>query len=265
MTAYIVGAGSTTLGRHLESSVSDLAGDALREALDDADLAVNQIGAAFYANTRQGVMEGQHGIRGQVALRPHGIEGVPIINTDNACASSAFAVSLGCAYLEAGMADVVVAVGAEKMWYPDKTDRMYEAFLGSWDVARADEVVANLAKLAESTPLPDGVVDVQPASVFMSVYAALTRQYMALYGVTQEHLAYTASKSFAFGSLNPKAQRKRTRSPEEVLADDLVAWPLTKSMCAPISDGAGALVLVSDRGQRSCPFGAGAYVSISYR
>lgn len=247
MTSFIVGVGTTAVGRHPYLSVGELAGLAVRDAVTDAGIDIGGIEAAFYANTRQGVMEGQHGIRGQVALRPLGIEGVPIINTDNACASSAFAVSLACAALDAGTADVAVAVGAEKMWYPDRSDRMYEAFLGSWDVAHAEETAARLARVAEGTPLPEGVDDHEPASVFMAVYAAMARQYMAQWGVTSEQLAHVAAKSFSHGTLNPKAMRRRARSPEEVLADELVAWPLTKSMCAPISDGAGALLLVSER------------------
>lgn len=247
MTAHIVGVGMTPLGRHEASSVSALSGVAVQAALADAGLEVPDIEAAYYANTRHGVMEGQHGIRGQVALRPLGLEGIPIVNTDNACASSGFALGLACQALDAGAIDVALVVGAEKMWYSGETKRMYEAFLGSWDVANAEETAQSLLPIANSTLLPPGVEDVRPDSVFMSVYAAITRQYMNQWDLSVEHLAIVASKNFDHGALNPMAQRRRRRTVEEVLADDLVAWPLTKSMCAPISDGAGALVVVSDR------------------
>jgi len=70
---------------------------------------------------------------------------------------------------------------------------------------------------------------------------------MASYGLTQGQMAAVTAKNFDHGAENPRAQRQRRRSTDEVLADKLVAWPLTRSMCAPISDGAGALVVCSDR------------------
>lgn len=247
MTVHVVGVGMTPLGRHYDQSVTDLSGTAVHAALADAELDVGDIQLAVYANTRQGVMEGQHGIRGQVALRPLGIEGIPLINTDNACASSAYALAIAGYALDAGAADVALVVGTEKMWFEGRKDKMYEAFLGSWDAANAEETAASLLKIAESTPLPEGVVDVTPDSVFMAVYAAITRQYMHDWGLTPHQLAAVASKNFDHGALNPMAQRRRRRSIDEVLDDKLVAWPLTRSMCAPISDGSGALVVVSDR------------------
>jgi acetyl-CoA acetyltransferase len=247
LSVHVVGAAYTPLGRHIETSVEDLTAEAVRGALADADADVEAIEYAVFANTRQGAMEGQHGIRGECALRPLGLGGIPIVNTDNACASSGFAAGLAFAALEAGVADVALAVGTEKMWYPEELDRMYAAFLGSWDVRQIDATTERLLSLAERTPLPEGVADERPDSIFMAVYAALARQYMALYGTTVEEFAAVAAKNFGHGALNPRAQRRRERTTEEVLADKLVAWPLTRSMCAPISDGAGALVLVSDR------------------
>ena len=101
---FVVGAGMTPLGKHYGLSVKDLTAQAVRAALADAGCEISQIEAAWFANTRWGIFEGQHNVRGQVALRPLGIENVPIFNTDNACASSSAAFNLACAYLRAGMA-----------------------------------------------------------------------------------------------------------------------------------------------------------------
>ena len=88
MSVHIVGAGMTALGKHPDRSVRQLTSDAVRAALTDAGLDRDAIEAAWFCNTRQGALEGQHGIRGQAALRAMGFEGIPIFNTDNACASS---------------------------------------------------------------------------------------------------------------------------------------------------------------------------------
>ena len=69
---YIIGIGMTPLGKHTERSVKQLTAHAVSGALEDACLAVADIGAAWFCNTRQGALEGQHGIRGQSALRAYG-------------------------------------------------------------------------------------------------------------------------------------------------------------------------------------------------
>jgi acetyl-CoA acetyltransferase len=80
-------------------------------------------------------------------------------------------------------------------------------------------------------------------SPFMDVYGFAARQHMKKYGSTIEQLAIIASKNHFHSSLNPNAQYTFTVSPEEVLADRIVTWPLTRSMCAPIGDGAASAVL----------------------
>ena len=78
-------------------------------------------------------MEGQDMIRGEVALRPMGFEKLPIFNVENACATASTAFHLACNYVSSGSADVVLAVGAEKMISKNKK-LMFEAFDGAWDV-----------------------------------------------------------------------------------------------------------------------------------
>src|SRR3546814_1852034 len=80
----------------------------------------------------------------------------------------------------------------------------------------------------------------------MDIYAALARQHMKLFGTTQRQIAAAASKSHFHSTLNPLAQYQKDFSVDEVMADRLISWPLTRSMCAPISDGAAAIVLCSD-------------------
>jgi acetyl-CoA acyltransferase len=80
----------------------------------------------------------------------------------------------------------------------------------------------------------------------MDIYAALARQHMKLFGTTQRQIAAAASKSHYHSTMNPLAQYRKDFSVDEVLADRLISWPLTRAMCAPISDGAAALVLCND-------------------
>lgn len=84
-------------------------------------------------------------------------------------------------------------------------------------------------------------------SPFMDVYAIAARRHMQTYGSTREQLAAIASKNHAHGAANPLAQIRRACSPEEILADRSVAYPLTRAMCAPVGDGAAAVLVCSER------------------
>ena len=75
---HIVGAGMTRLGKHLTRSVKDLSREAVDAALSDAGLDKSAVQAAWFCNTRQGALEGQHGVRGQASLRAYGFESIPI-------------------------------------------------------------------------------------------------------------------------------------------------------------------------------------------
>ena len=68
---------------------------------------------------------------------------------------------------------------------------------------------------------------------------------MERYGTTQRQLATIAAKNHYHGSLNPDAQYRMTMTVDDVLEDRLVSYPLTRAMCAPMGDGAGAAILVS--------------------
>jgi acetyl-CoA acetyltransferase len=87
-----------------ESSLRQLAGMAAREALADAGVEVAAIEAAYVGNAAAGLVTGQEMIRGQVVLRPLGIEGIPIFNVENACASAASAPAELMVYEQVGFA-----------------------------------------------------------------------------------------------------------------------------------------------------------------
>jgi acetyl-CoA acetyltransferase len=256
MDIYIVGVGMTPLSKHFDLSVADLTRIAVADALQDANCDVSLIEGAWFANTRQGIFEGQHGIRGQSALRPLGLENIPIFNTDNACASSSAAFSLACGYLGAGMISVALVVGAEKMNYADNRDGMFAAFLGSMDRVHGEQHLRDALARCEGVPLAELPETGGGAhGIFMEYYAATAREHMRLYGTTQRQIAAVSSKNHQHSTLNPLAHYRRSMSIDEILGDKEIVWPLTRPMCAPMTDGAGALIVcrgdVLDRFDRS--------------
>jgi acetyl-CoA acetyltransferase len=245
-TVHIVGVSMTPFGFDPKRTVKDLARQAVAEALADATCPASLVEAAWFANTSQGILEGQHMIRGQVALRPLGFGGIPIINVENACASASTALFEAANYLKAGAADIVVAVGAEKMSDPDRT-RSLAVFDAGWDVTLTEESREALLALGgmDEAALPPPT---PRRSVFMDIYAAFARQHMRLYGSTDRQFAAVAAKNHAHSVHNERAQYRRPYSIEEVLAERPIVWPLTLPMCAPVSDGAAAAVLCTDKG-----------------
>lgn len=246
---FIAGIGMSRFGKFLERSLADIAGEALTEALADSGLERRDIEAAFFSNATQGVIEGQHLVRGQMVLKRLGLGGIPVVNLENACASATSAFNAAWAYVASGQGDVALALGADKMTAPDRA-RSFAIFEGAWDVNDIDGQMARLADLGNGARPPEGTPEPGQRSVFMDIYAAMARFHMGRFGTTQADIAAVAAKNHGHSVRNDKAQYRQPMTVEEVLAARIVSWPLTLPMCAPISDGAAAAILVSARKAR---------------
>jgi acetyl-CoA acetyltransferase len=239
---YIVGVGMTKFGRHLERSVKDLVRSAVTDAAKDAGCDPAHIQAAYFGNATQGHMEGQHCIRGQVSLLPLGLEGIPIVNVENACATASTALHLAVKDLRSGDSDLVIAIGAEKLFSADKA-KTFSAFDSAWDIETRVESAANLRQLGDGVEPPPGSESDKPYSLFMDVYAAFCRYHIREYGLTQRQLAIVASKNRSHARHNEYAQFREPLSVDDVLGAPPITYPLTLPMCSPISDGAAAAIL----------------------
>jgi len=143
----------------------------------------------------------------------------------------------------------VLALGAEKLYDRDKV-KSFMALGTAVDI----EEVGKIVELIEA----EGLGGVSTAgsgenrSIFMDFYAALARYYMREHGAKPEHFGKLAVKSHYNGSLNPHAQYRERVTLKEVMDSPSVAYPLTRLMCAPISDGAAAAVIgPTPEGERS--------------
>ena len=193
-TIYIAGIAMTVFGRHVERSLSDLAGEALQGALKDAGCRASDLGIAFYSGMTNGPLQGQSSIPGQVVLSRLGIDCIPIYNIENACASGSSAVNLAVQSLRAGTTDVALAIGAEKMNIADKM-KAFALFEAGWDVSRAEENYRMLVTMGEGVVPPPGSESDKPYSKFMAIYAALCRYHMKTYGTTQRQIAAVCAKN----------------------------------------------------------------------
>lgn len=240
---YIVGAAVTPFGKRFDETVKTLTCQSVKAALQDAGIDKSAIQAAWFSNTRQQMLEGQNTIRGQIALRAAGIEGIPIINVENACASGSTAVHQAMVGIRAGMIDIALVTGTEKIVYPDRPERVAAAFAGGTDIHDRKSVLDYIVSMGGEAPGPD-------RSLFMDLYAAQARVHMERFGTTQEDFACVAANTHCHGQYNPNAQYRTPFTVAQVLADKPIVYPFTRSMCAPVSDGSASVVLCSEKGRR---------------
>ena len=241
---WVAGVGMTAFGVRPEASVKDLTRDAVTEALSDAGAELGDVEAAYFGNTCQGVLEGQVVVAGQMALRSMGFERIPVVNVENACATGATALHQAVLHVRSGAGDVVLAVGAEKLNIGDG-QKSLSVFDGGVDVNDLAGVRSVLTELGGE--IPDSG---RPHSMFMDIYAALARAHMDAFGTTQRQLAVIAEKNHAHAVHNPLAHFRKEMSATEILAARPVAGPLTVPMCAPLTDGAAAVVVCNSAGLR---------------
>ncbi|RJQ78693.1 MAG: thiolase family protein [Desulfobacteraceae bacterium] len=244
---YIIGVGMIRFGKYLDGSVRAMAREAVELVLKDAGLTKDAIEAAYISNSFWGMFSNQHSIRGQIMLWDMRMNGIPIVNCENACAGASTALHLGYAAVKAGMYDCVLALGSEKITHPDKALSL-SSYAAAMDVENFEKHLQMIQEImkkidfklpAGETPPGDG------RSIFMDAYAASARWHMKTFGSTRKQLATICSKNHLHGSLNPKSQFQKAMSVDEVMNARPVTYPLTVPMCAPVGDGAAAAVLCS--------------------
>ncbi|WP_082521135.1 thiolase family protein [Rhodococcus sp. Leaf278] len=244
---WIVGVGMTPFGIHRDKTNYELAQWAVRDALADTGPGTGPqtIDVAFFASTTNSILHDQGMISGEIALREMGIQRIPIHNVENACATGSSAFNLAVTFIRAGDADVALAVGTEKMHIGDAA-RTMALFDSGYDKSKPELLDETLRRLGGE--VDDS--DVGTRSIFMDIYAAMARQHMRLYGTTSAQIAAVSAKNHVHAIDNVRAHYRKAMSVEQVLAARKLSYPLTVPMCAPVTDGAAAVIVCSDEGLR---------------
>lgn len=218
---YVIGAGMTTFGPQPEVEVHELARRAVWEALCSSGLSPQVFrerpAVAFAGHAYQGPCFAQK------ALMKIGLQGLPMVNVENACASGSTAVIGAAAMIRAGEAELAIALGAEKLTRPG----------GGFLPIVADDLESAMGR-------------VMPAA-----FAMQAQLHMRRFGTTREQLAMVAVKNRRHGALNPRCHFREAVTVEQVLASPAIAEPLTRLSCCPVSDGAAAVVLAGEAALRA--------------
>lgn len=217
----IAGVGLTHFGVHPERTGRDLFAEAGLAALADSGVDRDDVEALFYGNFMGALAEHQ-GHQGPLMAEALGLN-VPATRFESACASSGVAVREAVKNVRNDEADVVIVGGAERM--------------NNLGTAGATEALAIAA---------DDLYEVRAGLTFPGAYALMARAYFDEYDGTREDLAAIAVKNHANALHNEYAQYQREITVDEALDAPMIAEPLGLFDSCPITDGASAVVLVSD-------------------
>jgi acetyl-CoA acetyltransferase len=227
----IAGIGMTQFGKQVGRGVRSMALAAIEEAITDSGLASDRIERIYFGNAISGIISQQEMIRGQVALRHQALGKVPLFNIENACASGGSAFSLACEAVASGTVEVALAVGAEQMNHIDRS-RPFNALRGSTDIEEIGESEHG---------------QISANSLLMDYYAEVAQRYLDEYGAELSDFARVAVKNRHNAAMNPLAHLRDAQSLEDVLASRMIVAPLSLPMCSPVTDGAAAIIVCSDR------------------
>ena len=217
----VAGVGLTQFGRHPERTGRDLFGDAALAAREESGIPPEEIEALNYGNF-MGTLAERQGHQAPLMAEMAGLQ-CPATRYEDACASAGVAIREAVRTVRSGEADVVLAGGCERM-----------TNLSTADVTEA------LATAA------DELYEIRAGMTFPGAYALMERAYFEQFGGDREDLAHVAVKNHDNALPNEYAQFHRAITVDEVLDAPMVSDPIGLLDACPVTDGASALVLVSD-------------------
>lgn len=216
----VAGIGKTPFGAFPDRDLRSLAVEAVKNSLQDSNLQPEQVEAFYLGNFAGPSFVGQNHLAPFVAASA-GINGVQCTRFEAACASSGSAFFHAVTAVAAGVYDIVVAAGVEKMT--------------SQPTPRVTEILASAGDLGG---------EIRAGGTFPALFAMIAKRHMYEFGTTREHLASVAVKNHAHGFKNPGAHLRKLITLEQALAGKMIADPLTLYDCSLVSDGAAAVVIV---------------------
>ncbi|VBB31385.1 unnamed protein product [Acanthocheilonema viteae] len=205
----------------------------VNKALSDAKLQYSSVEQAAVAYLYGGTCCGQR------ALYEIGLTGIPIYNVNNACASGSTAIYLSKLCIEGGHADVMLAVGFEKM-KGGSLESMESIDGRTHSLERHIDVISST----------NGLV---PVPLMAQMFANAGREHMDKYGTKREHFAKIAQKNHKHSIDNPNSQFQKEYSLNEILNARVIHDFMGLLECSPTSDGAAAVILCSEKFLKKSP------------
>jgi len=224
----IIGMGCTKFGERWESSAEDLIVEAFQEALADAGIQKKDIQAAWFGTHIDEVNVGKSGVPLSTTLK---LPFIPVTRTENYCATGTEAFRGACYAVAAGVYDICLALGVEKL-----KDTGYGGLPATAAFGQMQALIG-------------------PNATAPGLFAQLATSYFAKYGIDpavgKKALAHISAKSHFNGAMNPKAHLRRPVSEDQIIHAPMIAYPLGLFDCCGVSDGSAAAIVTTPEIARS--------------
>lgn len=222
MKLQILGAYQTKFGELWDKSLTDLISEAAMGAIQDAGIGIKDIETIYVGSMLAPAVAGQSHL-GAVAAEILGIS-LPVTVIEAACASGGVAVRQAALAVESDRYKNALIIGVEKMT----------------DVSSGEITEALMGAASSEEERRSGIT-------FPGLYALMARAYLDKYKLQAKDLASIAVKNHSYACLNDLAHLPFCVSEEDVAKSPLVADPLRLLDCSPVSDGAAAIILSTDK------------------
>ena len=213
----IIGIGQTKVGEHWGVSLRHLALGAVQAAM--ADAGIMNADALYVGNMLSGELEGQEHL-GALVADFAGLRGIEAFKIEAACGSGAAALRMGYIAVAGGLADIVIAVGVEKM-----TDTL------------GPDTTAALAMAADADH------EAAHGASFVTINALLMRRYMHEFGYAHQAFAGFPVNAHRNATNNPYAMFSFPLTAEKFVKARMISDPINLLDSSPICDGAAAVVI----------------------
>lgn len=219
----VIGIGMTKFGQLFDRDLSSLAVEAGAKAIRDAGISQKDVEVLYGGTMSGGIFNNQEHL-GSMLSDKLGFKNIPSVRVEAACASGGLALRQGYIDIASGMHDIAVVGGVEKM-----TD------LTTSGVTKA------LATAADSES--EGIF----GATFPGLYGMISRLHMHRFKTTEEQMAEVAVKNHDNALLNEFAHFHKRITVSDVMKSGYIADPIKLLDASPITDGASAIVLASEK------------------
>lgn len=217
----VIGVGNSKFGRRDDVTIRELAWESVKEAMEDAgitqkDVDITVIGSTAYRGTEIYPAPPVSEYCGLVGKSP--------IRVEAACATGSSAAFTAINLIASGLADIVLAIGVDKMTEVDTATSLAIGGRGGnyyWEFQMY-------------------------GTTFPTYYALYATRHMALFGTTEEDMALASVKAHKYASYNEKAHFRNRITVEDVLKSRVISWPIKLLDSSPISDGSAAVIFASE-------------------
>ncbi|MBN2033506.1 MAG: acetyl-CoA acetyltransferase [Deltaproteobacteria bacterium] len=221
----VIAVGQSPFVRGYPGSIRELAFEAFKEAMQDADITVKDIDATIVCSAPE--YDKQRSPAG-VFAEYLGLTPQPTFYVETLCSSSTTGLKLAYSFVKSGLHDVVLVLGFQKM--------------SEISSAESQERMGRGADIQWESPF---------GTMMPAYYAMYARAHMAKYGTTSEDLALIRVKASTYGQINEKAVYRKAVSldmftdPESPISGP-VATPLRVGDCCANADGSSCLIVASE-------------------